>query len=48
MKEAKKGEHLAISMSEPTFGRQVRKGQILYTNVREMITNFCQRSSQIS
>ncbi len=33
LKEAKKGEHLAISMSEPTFGRQVREGQILYTNV---------------
>lgn len=32
---AKKGEQFAISMDEPTFGRQVRDNQILYTDCNE-------------
>ncbi|MCL4389109.1 translation initiation factor IF-2 [Candidatus Marsarchaeota archaeon] len=32
---AKKGESVAISMDEPTFGRQVREKQILYTRVTD-------------
>ena len=31
--EAKKGDEVAISMTEPSFGRQVRENQILYTRV---------------
>jgi translation initiation factor 5B len=31
--EAKEGMQAAISMDEPTFGRQVNEGDILYTNV---------------
>ena len=30
---AKRGDKIAMSMNEPTFGRQVREGQILYTDV---------------
>jgi translation initiation factor 5B len=30
---AKRGDSVAVSMDEPTFGRQVREGQILYTRV---------------
>jgi translation initiation factor 5B len=32
---AKKGDSVAISMDEPTFGRQVREGQTLYTRVTD-------------
>lgn len=32
---AKKGDRIAISMDEPTFGRQVREGQILYTDISD-------------
>jgi translation initiation factor 5B len=32
---AKRGDSIAISMTEPTFGRQIREGQILYTDVRD-------------
>ncbi len=32
---AKKGDNVAISMDEPTFGRQVREGQALYTRVTD-------------
>ncbi len=32
---AKKGDSVAISMDEPTFGRQVREGQKLYTRVTD-------------
>jgi len=32
---AKKGDQIAISMTEPTFGRQVNEGQTLYTDVRD-------------
>jgi translation initiation factor 5B len=32
---ARKGDRIAISMTEPTFGRQVREGQTLYTDVRD-------------
>ncbi|MCX6775707.1 MAG: translation initiation factor IF-2 [Candidatus Micrarchaeota archaeon] len=31
--EAKEGMQVAISMSEPTFGRQVNEGDVLYSNV---------------
>ncbi len=31
--EAKEGMQVAISMDEPTFGRQVNEGDVLYTNV---------------
>jgi len=31
--EAKKGDEVAISMGEPSFGRQIRENQILYTRV---------------
>lgn len=32
---AKKGDQIAISMVEPTIGRQINEGQVLYTDVRE-------------
>ncbi len=32
---AKKGDSVAISMDEPTFGRQIREGQTLYTRVTD-------------
>jgi translation initiation factor 5B len=32
---AKKGDQIAISMTEPTIGRQISEGQTLYTDVRE-------------
>ena len=32
---AKANENVAISMDEPTFGRQVKEGQILYTRVTD-------------
>ncbi|MGC8647366.1 MAG: translation initiation factor IF-2 [Candidatus Micrarchaeia archaeon] len=32
---AKKGDKIAISMDEPTFGRQVREGQVLYTDISD-------------
>jgi translation initiation factor 5B len=32
---AKKGDSVAVSMDEPTFGRQVRDGQIMYTRVTD-------------
>jgi translation initiation factor 5B len=32
---ARKGDHIAISMAEPAFGRQIREGQTLYTDVRD-------------
>jgi translation initiation factor 5B len=35
LEEAKKGDRIAISMNEPAFGRQVREGQLLYTNVSD-------------
>lgn len=31
--EAKEGTQVAISMDEPTFGRQVNEGDVLYSNV---------------
>jgi translation initiation factor 5B len=31
--EAKEGMQVAISMDEPTFGRQVNEGDVLFTNV---------------
>ncbi len=33
--EAKSGEKVAISMEEPTIGRQIKEGDILYANVPE-------------
>ncbi len=35
LQEAKKGESVAISIEGPTFGRQIRDGQRLYTRVRD-------------
>ncbi len=35
LEAAKKGDSVAISMDEPTFGRQVREGQVLYTRVTD-------------
>jgi translation initiation factor 5B len=35
LESAKKGDQVAISMDEPTFGRQVREGQKLYTRVTD-------------
>ena len=35
MDTAKKGDSIAISMDEPTFGRQVKDGQVLYTRVTD-------------
>jgi translation initiation factor 5B len=32
---AKRGDSVAISMAEPTFGRQLREGQTLYTDMRD-------------
>ncbi len=32
---AKKGDSVAISMDEPTFGRQIRDGQVLYTRLSD-------------
>jgi len=32
---AKKGESVAVSMDEPTFGRQVREKQLLYTRITD-------------
>ncbi|MGC8652091.1 MAG: translation initiation factor IF-2 [Candidatus Micrarchaeia archaeon] len=37
---AKKGDQIAISMDEPTFGRQVREGQVLYTDISEYDANM--------
>ncbi len=34
LQEAKKGEQVAISMDEPTYGRQVKENEELYTRVR--------------
>ena len=34
LQEAKQGENVAISMDEPTFGRQVKENEELYTRVR--------------
>ncbi len=34
LQEAKKGEQVAISMDEPTFGRQVKENEKLYTRVK--------------
>ena len=31
--QAKKGDEVAISMQEPTFGRQIKDGQFLFTKV---------------
>ncbi len=33
LQEAKKGDEVAISMEEPTYGRQIQENQILYTKV---------------
>jgi translation initiation factor 5B len=33
LSEAKKGDEIAISMDEPTFGRQIKGAQVLYTRV---------------
>jgi translation initiation factor 5B len=30
---AKKGDEIAVSMDEPTFGRQIKEGDVLYTRV---------------
>ncbi len=35
LKEAKRGEMVAISIEGPTFGRQVNENQILYTRISE-------------
>ena len=35
LQEAKKGDQIAISMDEPSFGRQVREGQMLYVRVSD-------------
>ncbi len=35
MSVAKKGERVAVSMDEPTFGRQVRDNQVLYTRLND-------------
>ena len=35
LESAKKGDSVAISMDEPTFGRQVREGHVLYTRVTD-------------
>jgi translation initiation factor 5B len=35
MAVAKKGDRVAVSMDEPTFGRQVRENQVLYTRVSD-------------
>ncbi len=35
MESAKKGESVAVSMDEPTFGRQIRDGQKLYARLNE-------------
>jgi translation initiation factor 5B len=32
---AKKGDRMAISIEGPTFGRQIRENQILYTYISE-------------
>ncbi len=39
MESAKKGESVAVSMDEPTFGRQIKEGQKLYTRLNEFDTN---------
>ena len=46
LEEAKKGDRVAISMNEPAFGRQVREGQILYTNVGD--EDFSRMSNEFS
>ncbi len=35
LESAKKGESVAVSMDEPTFGRQVKEGQKLYARLNE-------------
>ena len=35
LKEAKRGEMVAVSMNEPTFGRQINENQMLYTRISE-------------
>jgi len=35
LESAKKGESVAVSMDEPTFGRQIREGQKLYARLNE-------------
>jgi len=35
LQSAKKGEMVAISMDEPTFGRQIEENQVLYTRLSE-------------
>ncbi len=35
LETAKKGQSVAISMDEPTFGRQIREGHILFTRVTD-------------
>jgi translation initiation factor 5B len=37
---ARKGDRIAISMDEPTYGRQVREGQLLYTDMGEYDANM--------
>jgi Translation initiation factor 2 (IF-2; GTPase) len=35
LQSAKKGDQVAVSMDEPSFGRQVREGQTLYVRVSD-------------
>ncbi len=35
LEEARKGESVAISMDDVTFGRQIREGEVLYTHVND-------------
>ncbi|MCL4404483.1 MAG: translation initiation factor IF-2 [Candidatus Marsarchaeota archaeon] len=35
LESAKKGESVAVSMDEPTFGRQIKEGEMLYTRLNE-------------